>query len=75
MSQNIQKKKINKNIKISKNLKICVIGLTYKYGVSDTRNSQNLEIYNELKKEYTHVNAYDPFLNDKKFRNLKNESF
>ena len=66
------KKKINKNIKISKNLKICVIGLTYKYGVSDTRNSQNLEIYNELKKEYTHVNAYDPFLNDKKFRNLKN---
>ena len=33
-----------------KNLKICLIGLTYKYGVSDTRNSQNIEIYYNLKK-------------------------
>ena len=61
-----------KKIKMKKNLKICVIGLTYKYGVSDTRNSQKIEIYKDLKKKYLKTTAYDPFLKDKNFNNKLN---
>ena len=66
---------INEKIKKfsnNKNLKICLIGLTYKYGVSDTRNSQNIEIYNNLKKNYKKIKAYDPFIKNKKFNNINN---
>ena len=42
--------------------KICVMGLTYKYGVSDIRNSQKIEIFDYLRKKYKNVNAYDPYL-------------
>ena len=61
-----------KKLKNKKNLKICVIGLTYKYGVSDTRNSQKIEIYKDLKKKYLKTTAYDPFLKDKNFNNKLN---
>ena len=61
-----------KKIKMKKNLKICVFGLTYKYGVSDTRNSQKIEIYKDLKKKYLKTTAYDPFLKDKNFNNKLN---
>jgi len=43
-------------------LKICLFGLTYKYGVSDIRNSQNIEIFSFLKNKYKNTYAYDPFL-------------
>ena len=58
--QDVQKK-INK-LKNKKNIKICICGLTYKYGVSDIRNSQKLEIFNHFKKIYKNTRAYDPFL-------------
>ena len=61
-----------KKIKMKKNLKICVFGLTYKYGVSDTRNSQKIEIYKDLKKKYLKTTAYDPFIKDKNFNNKLN---
>ena len=48
----------NKNLKSSK---ILVVGLTYKYGVSDMRNSLNLKIYNRIKKITKEAHAYDPF--------------
>ena len=68
-------KKIKKYYKKNKlNSKICVIGLTYKYGVSDTRNSQNIEIFKILKNSYKRTTAFDPFLNDKKF-NLIDKNF
>jgi len=45
-----------------KQKKICIMGLTYKYGVSDTRNSQKIEIFNHFKKKYKKTKAYDPYL-------------
>ena len=54
----------------NKNIKFCLIGLTYKYGVSDTRNSLNLQILKILKTRYKNVSGYDPFINDKEFRNF-----
>ena len=44
-----------------KSSKILIVGLTYKYGVSDMRNSLNLKIYNRIKKITKKVYAYDPF--------------
>ena len=49
------------NNKKLKSLKILVVGLTYKYGVSDMRNSLNLKIYNRIKKNVKEASAYDPF--------------
>lgn len=46
----------------NKKKKICIMGLTYKYGVSDTRNSQKVEIYNHFKRKYKNTRAYDPYL-------------
>ena len=50
-------------------IKICVLGLTYKYGVSDTRNSQKILIYQKLKKIYQKTNAFDPFFSGKDRKN------
>ena len=33
-------------------IRICVVGLTYKYGVSDIRNSQKIEIFEYFKKKF-----------------------
>ena len=69
----IVEKKINKFSKKNKSkIKIIVLGLTYKYGVSDTRNSQKLEIFNYLKKNYKNTIAYDPYLNNIKFKSVNN---
>ena len=65
-------KKIHENSNNIKKMQICLLGLTYKYGVSDTRNSLNLEILENLKKRYNNVCGFDPFLNVKKFNNLNN---
>ena len=64
-----------KNLKKSKksNIKICLFGLTYKYGVSDVRNSQNIEIFNLLKRKYKNTLAYDPFLKRNNFNWTKNK--
>jgi len=64
-----------KNLKKSKKskIKICLFGLTYKYGVSDIRNSQNIEIFNLLKHRYKNTFAYDPFLISNNFAWTKNK--
>ena len=75
---NFVSEKIKKSSNNKKKLNICLIGLTYKYGVSDTRNSQNIEIFNSLKIKFKKIKAYDPFIKNKKFRNindLKNNDF
>ena len=60
-----------KNIKKS-NFKILVVGLSYKYGVADTRNSINLKIYEKIKKVHRKTFRFDPFIVDKKFKsNIK----
>jgi len=59
-------KNLNYNLK---KIRIFIIGMTYKYGVSDTRNAQNLEILNYFKKRFNVV-GYDPFLNNEKFNKI-----
>ena len=65
-----------KNKKIKKNSSILLVGLTYKYGVADLRNSLNLEIFNQIKKKFKKTRYFDPFINEKdnfnKSDNLKN---
>ena len=55
---------IKKN-KIKKNSNILVVGLSYKYGVSDLRNSLNLAIFNEIRKKFKKTLYFDPFVNNK----------
>ncbi len=55
--------KLIKKNKFKKNIKILIAGITYKYAVSDMRNSLNLKIFNEIKKKYQNTKIYDPFIN------------
>ena len=64
-------KKFNQHIKLQnkelKNLRVLVVGLTYKYGVSDMRNSLNYKIYNIIKNTVKKAYAYDPFCTENNF--------
>ena len=53
----IEKSRIKKN-----KIKICVVGLTYKYGVADTRNSQKIQILEYFRKKFKFTKGFDPFL-------------
>ena len=55
-------KSFTKKNNIKKKCKILIIGLTYKYGVPDMRNSINNQIFNIIKKQYKNAKAYDPFM-------------
>ena len=69
----LRKSQIKKN-----KIKICIVGLTYKYGVSDTRNSQKIEIFEHFKKKFKHTKCFDPFFKSKdnlKFNELKKYNF
>ena len=61
--KNFFKKKIKK-----KNYKVLIVGLSYKYGVADTRNSINLKIYNKIKKINKRTFGFDPFIVEKKLK-------
>ena len=66
--KNFVLKKFNQNIKknkIKENSDILVVGLSYKYGVADLRNSLNLEIFNEIRKKFKKTKYFDPFVNNK----------
>ena len=71
-------KKIYQHIKLRnkklKNSKILIAGLTYKYGVSDMRNSLNFEIYKKIKKNINRTFAYDPFSKANNFTKPNNLS-
>jgi len=64
-------KKFNQHIKLQnkklKNLRVLVVGLTYKYGVSDMRNSLNYKIYNKIKSTVKKAYVYDPFSAENNF--------
>ncbi len=63
----IKKKKLNNKAKI------LILGISYKYGVSDLRNSLGLKIFNKIKQKYKNTYFYDPFVNIKnKYTNIKN---
>ena len=55
-------RKKNKSMKKSK---ILIIGLTYKAGVADMRNSLNFEIFQKIKKFNSNLSAVDPFVSEK----------
>ena len=71
-------KKFNQHIKFQnkklKNLRVLVVGLTHKYGVSDMRNSLNYKIYNKIKSNAKKAYAYDPFCAENNFVMTKNSS-
>ena len=61
-----------KRKKIKSNSNILLVGLSYKYGVADLRNSLNLEIFEQIKKKFKKIKYFDPFINEKNnFKNLK----
>ena len=68
-----------KKSQIKKNkIKICIVGLTYKYGVSDIRNSQKIEIFKHFKKKFKQTKCFDPFFksaDNLKFNELKKYNF
>jgi UDP-N-acetyl-D-galactosamine dehydrogenase len=53
---------LNKKNKTLKNSKIMVVGLTYKAGVADMRNSLNFKIFKKIKKYNNKIYGCDPFV-------------
>jgi UDP-N-acetyl-D-galactosamine dehydrogenase len=53
---------LNKKNKSLKNSKIMIVGLTYKAGVADMRNSLNFEIFKKIKKYNNKICGCDPFV-------------
>ena len=50
-----------------------ISGISYKYGVSDLRNSLGLKIFQKINKSFKNTKFYDPFVSAKnKFKNVKN---
>ena len=79
-TNNFMEKFIYKNIyekilriKKSNHKKIVIAGLTYKTDVSDLRNSFALEIFKKLKRKFSNIIAYDPFVNEKILKNVSVE--
>ena len=60
---------LNKKNKSLKNSKIMIVGLTYKGGVADMRNSLNFEIFKKIKKYNNKTSGCDPFVEEKTKRN------
>jgi len=54
-----------KNIKIKKNIKILIAGLTYKPDVPDLRNSLAIDIFNIIKKRIKNIDGFDPIINNR----------
>ncbi len=53
---------LNKKNKTLKNSKIMIVGLTYKAGVADMRNSLNFKIFKKIKKYNNKIHGCDPFV-------------
>ena len=53
---------LNKENKTLKNSKIMIVGLTYKAGVADMRNSLNFKIFKKIKKYNNKIYGCDPFV-------------
>ena len=51
-----------------KNIKVLIMGITYKENVSDLRNSQALEVIKNLMKKKIKIDIFDPVTNEKFIR-------
>ncbi len=58
---------LNKN---NSNIKILIMGLTFKENCSDIRDSKSLEIVKLLSKKKYKINIYDPWVIKKKYKHL-----
>ena len=63
-------RQILNNFKKKNNLKINIMGLTYKENCPDIRNSKVLDIANFFIKKNHKVNLFDPYVNELKINNL-----
>ena len=70
----IIEKHLNSSKKNSKK-NVLLLGITYKYGVSDLRNSLALDIYNELNKKKINTQAFDPYCVTNEINLIKDTSF
>tara|TARA_B110001450_G_scaffold193176_1_gene181413 strand:+ start:281 stop:1498 length:1218 start_codon:yes stop_codon:yes gene_type:complete len=62
-----------KNIKVQKNIKILIAGLTYKPDVPDLRNSLAIDIFKLIKKNNKNTDGFDPIINNKSRIKMKLE--
>lgn len=60
--EKIKKFLTNNNLSI-KNIKILIIGMSYKKNVDDVRLSPSIDLINKLSKFTSKINYYDPFVN------------
>ena len=58
--------KLLKKKKKPNTLKILIMGATFKENVSDIRNSKAIELINLLKKKYSKIDVFDPYIYDNK---------
>ena len=63
LAKHIKIKKLNRN-----NLKILILGITFKENCPDIRNSQSLKLSKMIKNKYKKVYIYDDFVDTKSFR-------
>ena len=64
IASKVVKLMIQKNIEI-KDAKILILGFTFKENCPDTRNTQVIDVVNELKTYNSEVTVYDPWANKK----------
>jgi UDP-N-acetyl-D-mannosaminuronic acid dehydrogenase len=62
--------KIRRTVKDINEPKIVILGLTYKPNTYDVRESPALEIFEDLKGDGYHIEAYDPFVNGCEYNDL-----
>ena len=54
-----------------KNIKLLILGMTFKENCSDTRNSKVIELIEILSKKLNNIEVYDPWVRNYKFKNNK----
>jgi UDP-N-acetyl-D-galactosamine dehydrogenase len=67
-------KKVQKIIlekKLTNKINILIVGITYKYGVADIRNSLNLKILKHINNRYNNTYYYDPFIKKNSILDIK----
>ena len=69
VAERLKEKMTASNIKIKKS-NILIMGLTFKENCPDIRNSKVFQIIDELKKSDCRVTLFDPWVADKKIKNI-----
>ena len=62
-TRNLILKKISEHKIDKKNIRVLILGLTYKKNVADIRNSLSIKVFQSLKKNFKKLNCFDPLIN------------